>query len=158
MKTRIVSKSVTRPTNTDGYTANDVIGTVMAFEGLANFREGGALIQSAALISSQNAATKLDADLLLFSSSVTAAADNAAFVPTDAQMETLVGVISFPTASGKAGHAGAAAAGNAFCSVANLGIAAPTELYGVLIARNAYAPVADEKITINLGVIQNQVS
>lgn len=160
MKTKSASATFTRPNDTTQYAANDVMtadpAAVMTFSGLPSRTTTGCLIQSATIVSSANKGTKLDADLLLFSSTISDLdADNAAFTPTDAQLLTIVGVIPFATANWKAGDASADAAGNAFCVNANLGISiAHQTLYGVLIARNTYTPVANEVFTIKLQVIQ----
>lgn len=163
MKVVIVSDSLTRANNTTAYDVNDVIsktgtaGTMLYFP-TGIFIDGGGVITNATLVSSQNATTKLEADLLLFSEAITLAADNAAFAPTDANMEKLIGVVSFTAAAGKAGNAGSAGAGNAFCIVSGLSITVPAKTYGVLVARNAYEPIGTEKLTVNLGVIENYVS
>jgi hypothetical protein len=130
---------------------------VLAFTGIPTISGGGAVIESAVITSKANAATKLDADLLLFSATISDLdADNAAFTPTDAQLETLVGVISFPTASWKAGDATADAGGNAFCAVNNLGLVVKSDaLYGVLVARNAYVPYSGEVFKITLGIVED---
>lgn len=154
-----VRASITRPANTTAYTAGDVISNAddshMEFAEAANKgakRRTGS-IAMARVISSANVGTKADLELWLFSSSVTAMTDNAAFTPTDAEMATLVGVIPFGTSSWRAGHAGAGAAGNAVCEATNQGIVfelPSTSIYGVLVVRNAYVPVSGEIFTVDL--------
>src|SRR5690606_7680755 len=83
MKTRHISVSIVRPDNSTAYEAGDVIaddaGGMLEFDGLGVFDSSGAVIGSVAAVSSQNASTKLDAELFLFSEKFTIAADNAAF-------------------------------------------------------------------------------
>jgi len=161
MLTRIVTKSITRPEDTTQYTAGDVVaddaGGMISFEGLSLFKESGAIIKSAAIISSQNASTPLEAELLLFSESFAIAADNAAFAPTDTQLEKIVASILFPSAGWSEGVSSSGADGNSFCTIMNLGYAVPSDLYGVIVARNAYEPVSAEKLTISLSLILNHV-
>lgn len=162
MKVKFSTASLIRPNDTTAYAANDVIAAVttpltLPFSGFGLFSGAGYEISTATLISSAAVGTKLEADLLLFSSNITDIDnDNAAFTPTDAQLLTLVGSISFLSASGKPGDATSGADGNAFCFASNLKIVSNYDtLYGVLVARNAYVPVASEVITIKLGAIQN---
>jgi hypothetical protein len=109
------------------------------------------------LIDSAFVATGPSIDLFLFSASQTPDADNAAYTPTDAEMLTCVGVLSFLTGNAKSGDATSGAGGNAFnvLSNQNLVVDLPdgvTSLYGVPVARNAYAPIAQEKFTFVLGI------
>lgn len=163
-KTVVIRDAITRPANTTAYTAGDVIAEVTTNDHLL-FSEvvrkgpnhGSGMITNAIIRSSANQGTKLDAELWLFSVDMTEVADNAAFAPTDAELLTLVGVIDFPVASWKAGAATAGAGGNAVCLVENIGIAFRTteNLYGVLVARNAYTPVASEIFTVDLVIAQD---
>jgi hypothetical protein len=62
-------------------------------------------------------------------------------------------VIPFPTASFKGGDLTAGANGNMACMVKDASVViSQTTLYGVLVVRNAYAPVANEKFTVTLKV------
>lgn len=160
MKVAFVTASITRPATTTAYTAGDVVtgsnNERLVFEGLPPFVSDGALIESAVCIDGAVVATKPDLELWLFDTDITDLdAENAQWTPTDAQLETLVGIISFATASFKLGDLTAGAGGNCACVQSNLGIAIKTPtLYGVLVARNAYVPIASEKFTVRLGVIQ----
>lgn len=158
--------SLTRPSNTDPYTAGDVISAVTSndhFTFGANSNDnskrvgranpGTMFLNAARLWSSANVATKLTAELWLFSSDIVEVADNGAFAPTDAEMLTLIGVIDFPSSSWRAGIATAGAAGNAVCEVRNIDlpmICAKGRIYGQLVARNAYIPVSGEIFTVDL--------
>jgi len=154
--------AITRPANTDVYTAGDVVSEVTSndhftFEEVN--RPGGikkhlgGSIATARLHSSANQATKLDGELWLFSQDIAEVADNGAFAPTDAEMLTLVGIIDFPVANWKEGIATAGAAGNAVCEAFNLGLAYKgglTSLFGQLVVRNAYTPVSGEIFTCEI--------
>lgn len=155
---KLTSGSLIRPADVTAYAVGDVVAAVTTSLTLpfliSRYASEGGIIRSAVMISSAQVATHLDAELFLFSSNITDIdADNATFTPTDAQMETLVGVISFATASWKAGDLTAGAGGNSACVAASVNIASSHDtLYGVVVARNAYIPVSSEKITVRLYV------
>ncbi len=120
------------------------------------------MIQRATLVQGANQATKLDADLLLYKSAPTPVADNAAWAPTYAEVkDTLIGVIRFSGSNAKVINAGSGAAGVVFnttdgafnpipfdCDLTNM------NLYGILVAQNAYVPVSEEAFTVKLHVVQ----
>lgn len=151
------SANVTRPNNATPYAIGDVVndgatpGARLNFTGLP---ARGGEIRSAVCVSSAYVAVSPDLELWLFSSDITDLdADNATWTPTDAQLATLVGVIAFPTASFKGGDLTAGAGGNMACVVKDAGLViSQTALYGVLVVRNAYVPVANEKFTVTLKV------
>lgn len=161
MKVYSFSASLTRPADTTTYAAGDVVTTpttasVMTFTPLSETPNIGCEIKSALLMSSAAQTTKIDAELWLFSATISDLdADNAAFSPTDAQMATLIGIIPFPVASVKTGDATSGAGGNAVCVAANVGLACPVgTLYGVLVVRNAYIPVSGEIFTAILNTVR----
>lgn len=157
---RTIGTSLVRPSDTTTYAAGEVVNTTVA--SVLQFSKaavgGLATIVSATIIDDANQTTKPDLELWLFSSTVTADADNAVFTPTDAELRTLVGVIAFPVASFKVGDASSGAAGNCICDVQNLNIAfngasqQTNDLFGVLVVRNAYVPVSGERFDIRLKV------
>jgi hypothetical protein len=151
MGIRRVSDITTRLDNTTTYAAGDVVGTILEFPDADRpFLRGGE-IRSAVCIDSSNVATKPDLELMLFSATISDLdADNVAFSPTDAQTLTFVGSFMFATASFKATDA------SAVCTTANIGIAFDCQkLWGVLIARNAYEPIALETFTVVLNILEH---
>ena len=140
----------TRPANTTTYAAADVIAdsasaaTIQTFTGCAE-PGGGGLINSCILIQSAAVSTKLVADLFLFHTAPTAYGnDNAAFTPTDAEMDNCVGVV---TIDGSVAGNVKIGSGNVAIQSLNIGIVYKTAvndgaLYGVLVARNAYVPTS----------------
>lgn len=162
---KILTDAITRPNDTTQYAAGDVIAEATTND-YFTFGDASAnpaarfkprptgLITGARITSSANQSTKLDAELVLFHTAFTETADNAAWNISDAQLLTRIGSIDFPAASWSAGNAAAAAAGNAFCDVDNRGLVYTLTddmvIYGALIARNAYTPVANEVFTISL--------
>lgn len=158
----IAGVKLTRPNDTNAYTAGDVVndsasaGTVLTIPAQIDGANGFTLLQELICISSQNAATKPDLELWLFSEAPAAQNDNAPFAVTDAELAKLVGIVTIPVASFKVANTGAAAVGNVVCDVLNLSMPICTPagskgvLYGVVIVRNAYAPVALEEFTFIL--------
>jgi len=155
-------QTITRPANTTTYTAGDVIGTAssatMTFNNASFGEFDVGIIQQAIISSSAYVTPPPDLELWLFDATVADIADNAAFTPTDAEMATLVGIISFATANWKVANATAGAGGNAVCASGNLGIPFNTlkgkhSLFGVLVARNAYVPVSAEVFTVRLQIL-----
>jgi hypothetical protein len=158
--------NLTRPNNTTTYTAGNVISAVTTNDhftfGAASDDDskrtgrpdpGTLTINTARLWSSANQSTKLEAELWLFNAAIGEVADNSAFAPTDAELLTLVGIIAFPASSWYAGSSTSGAGGNAVCEIRNLDFpvnAKPGRLYGQLVARNGYTPVASEVFTLDL--------
>jgi hypothetical protein len=84
IKPRYISKvSVTRPNNTDAYTANDVLGTdpasVIQFTNIAPEGGGTIVLLYASMRIDAGSSTQGQTRLHLYSSAPTAIADNAAF-------------------------------------------------------------------------------
>lgn len=144
---RTSTKSATRPANTTQYAAGDVMGELFTFS-IAG--ENGC-VRSAVFNDSAAQSTKPEFDLMLFTAAPTVAADNAAFAPTDAQMQDRIGTISFLAADFKtgSGNGGTDMTGRdiLYSSVVN------RVLYSVMVARNTYPPVSAEVFTITLGTI-----
>jgi len=165
-RTRTITASVTRPSNTTQYTAGDAVTSstsapaVMTFSSAARVVAGSGTILGAMLIDSANQTTKLDAELWLFDTTYTADNDNAVFTPTDGETETLVGVIPFFGADSFIGDATSGAGGNCVYNsrmINPIPFACPTtsSLYGALVARNAYTPVSGEKFSVRLLINQD---
>jgi len=158
---RRISASVTRPADTTAYTSGDVVcnsttaPTIITFNRASHQSAGSGVLKHAKVISSAYVATAPVLELWLFDTAVTMDNDNAAFTPTDAELATLVTVVSFPAASYKIGDATAGVGGNHVCE-ATLDVPFTTvganvnALYGVLVARNAYVPISGEIFTLQL--------
>lgn len=163
MSFRKFTASVTRPNDTTQYAVGDVIaaGTPvpLTFTNIVLSNNGSNRIVKAMAVDGAAQATKAQIDLYLFDTTLTVDADNAAFTPTDAEMEKLVAIIRFDTFV--PGDATAGAGGNAVAFGKNLEGFQNTPiraalnsrtLYGVAVAKNTYTPVADEKFTFVLWV------
>ena len=163
-QTTVAEATLTRPNDTAVYAAGDVVSNstgapVVQPISVARENAGGGVIQSAVLVVSANQATKGDFEVWLFDTVPTAMEDNAAFDPTAAEMANLVGVIDFGGAP-LVGNAGAGAAGNCVYTVDAPSLpykcgAGTTNLWWVLVVRNAYTPTAVEVYTLRLGDLQD---
>jgi hypothetical protein len=166
-RTRFLRSAITRPANTTAYAIGDSISAVTTNAGFVfgsidtndwsarAHRPGinSLTINALKLHSSANQSTKLAAKLLIFSQTVTAVADNAAFTATDAEMLTLETVINIDPADWVTGNSTSGAEGNAVAEVRNIDVPVSCRtgiLYGILVAQNAYTPVSGEILTATL--------
>jgi len=159
--TKIIEATFTRPADTTAYADGDTVcnstsaPTIMTFSNVARAGGLGAVLQSALLIMSTAAATAGDFDLLLFDTSITMSNDNAAFSPSDSDVEKAVAVIQFRgTTNGSKLAANIVYDAGAISRSVKCA-ASSTSLYGVLVARSAYVPGNAEVFRVRLGVIQD---
>ena len=159
--TKIIEATFTRPADTTAYADGDTLcnstsaPTIMTFSGVVRAGGLGAVLQSAMLIKSTVQATELNADLLLFDTSITMSNDNAAFSPSDSDAEKAVAVIQFRgTTNGSKLAANIVYDAGAISRSVKCA-ASSTSLYGVLVARSAYVPGNAEVFRVRLGVIQD---
>ncbi len=120
------------------------------FTGCARISGGGGVIIKAAFASSNDPATKLQGELLLFNTAVTAVNDNAAFVVSDAEIKTLEAVIGFTlTDAGNNGSYMATNLNDVFiCS-------GSANLRALVRVKNAYTPASAEVLTCTLWILQD---
>lgn len=175
----IIQATLTLPAGAAVYAAGDAMTdsaaspTALTFANAARYNGGGGIIKGVTILDSANQATKLSAELWLFrgSAAPTPDNDNAPFTPTDAELANLLGVIVFdgPTAGWSyIGDATVGAGGNVIL-VGRIGPSGAgahlldlpykchssiANLFGLMVARNAYTPVASEAFTISLDVEQ----
>lgn len=135
------------------YTSGGTVAKCLQFKNVARSNGGGGLIVGALLIDSGYATTKLQARLMLFHTQPTVQGDNVASAITDAHMLNGVGFVDFTTtpAPGDA----TADTGNCITQVPGSGLwvqcaAADVNLYGQLIALNAYTPYSLESISVKI--------
>lgn len=158
-----VAVSKTRLNDTNAYAVGDTISentsgaTVWTFANCARFTGGSGIINKVTIVDGAYVTTTLQCELWLFNATVTADQDNAAFTPTDAELLTHVATIPINTAY--IGDATSGIGGNVLLSsgVINMSFkcAADANLYGVLVARNAYVPVGLETFNIMLSIYQD---
>jgi hypothetical protein len=166
-RTIVSNASITRPADTVAYASGDAIAdstsapTVFTFSNAARINQGSGVIIGAMLVDSANQATKGDFDLLIFDTTYTPNNDNAVFTPTNAEMESCVGVVRFSSSNFVTGNAAAGASGNALCLgtlTDNIGFkcgSGSTSLFARLVTRSAYTPVSGKKFTIRLRILQD---
>jgi len=151
-----ITTSITRPNDTTTYAAGDVIGTassqVLTFNGVSTpFVQGAGAVCGVQVISSAAPATLPSLELWLFKTAPTAAADNTAWAVTDAELLDLIGVI--PLANTYVGLASGNHVQQAAQTLVNFNLPSGSDvIYGVLVVRNAYVPVAQEVYKVKIMV------
>lgn len=154
----VVSASFRRLNNTTAYAANDIVSdsaSVLIFSGMALGNGGSGRIVQAALVDDANQSTLGSFELALFTAAPAIQTDNALAAFTDAEMLTWIGNVPF--SAGYVQNAGSGAAGNVGYLTRNLNLeyvcgSAETRLFGLLMVRNAYTPITQERFDIFLTV------
>lgn len=156
------SANIIRPNDANAYAAGDVISNsttaaaslICVFPNCAKSNGLGGILQGALLVDSVAAATKPDTELYLFTRPPVMQADNGAWGPSDAEVLYSSGVVAFPTGSfktmGANGMVDVYPIGRPYACDPN-----DTNLYGVLVARNAYTPAALENFKITLCLLRD---
>jgi len=160
---KVVTLLLTRPANVTPYTAGDEIadtaGTVAqrSFVGAGRVNGGSGTIDGGVLIFSDNPAVTPTLKLYLFDTDPTSAGDNNAYAPTDAQLATSLGVLTF--SGGEIGTTGTTGnimfdSGPAMIDYVCAG--GSTTLYFLLVTRTAFTSGAvSSTITLRLRCTQN---
>ena len=138
---------MTRPANVTQYTAEDVVGELLEFD-VAKVDGGGGWINNAMFVSDNPAAATGQFHAWIFTEAPTVAADNAAFAATDAELRTLVAILTLDmaeqTANGTAYQQSDPRATYFVCDPAD------SSLYVVIIDGNAYTPANGEVFDLTL--------
>lgn len=160
---KTVATSFTRPNDTTAYAAGDAVSdstsaaTVITFSSVARTSGGSGVLLGASILDSANQATAGVFELWLFKTSPAGQNDNAAVAFTDAELANLVAVV--PLNTNYVGNSAAGASGNRIYDSDRVDKAFVTSgsanLFGVLVVRNAYTPVALEIFTVTLYVLQD---
>lgn len=152
-----VTANFTRPSDTTAYAVGDVVcnstsaPTVLTFSGMANSNGLGGVLQTAFLYLGSNPSTKPVYDLFLFDTSPTIDNDNSTFTPTDTEILTCVGVISFGVGiPGDTTGTGTNTVYQANPMLSYICASGATALYGVLVARNAVTPTSADTYNFRL--------
>lgn len=167
VSTAVAANSFTRPNNATAYAAGQVVGPAGAagYGTLANAARvaaGTGLVLHAQLRDGANQATKGSFELWLFDAAPTAHADAAALALTSGaggDLDKLVAVIPFANTDAVVANAGAGAAGAVVygkeINPRGFRLPAGRDLFYLLVARNAYVPVALERFLVRLTVAQD---
>lgn len=147
--------TVTRPANTTTYTVADALADTtptaggFTWTGAARASGGGGIITDVTVCSDAVPSLKLVGEIWIFNQSVTAVADNAAFVVSDAEIKTCIGIIPFACLN---------AGNNSFAHVAGLNIVyvcvGTANLRFLVRVRNAYIPVSGEALNFTMKGLQ----
>jgi hypothetical protein len=137
------------PTITAGaYGANDAVGGLLTFADAARLEQGGGVVYSLVIVDDAQQDAALE--LWLFDQPFTPVADNAPWDPIEAELESLVGVVS--TADGA--WFDTASEGVAVVKCAGLRYdLLHTTLYGQLVTRGTPTYAATDDITVKLGLL-----
>lgn len=143
------SASITRPANATQYAAGEVITAdtpaALSFAGVGRANGAGSWIYNARVVSANPAATVGAPKLYLFSATLTPAADNAAFAPSDAEALTCLGTILFDKASKTTNNV--VYEPYNFTPMFVKCPAGGTGIFGVLTTTTAYTPASGEVLT-----------
>lgn len=142
--------TVNPTTDTAIYASGDTLGSLMTFAGVARFNGGSAVVQAMTIVDA--AAQNANLELWLFTGTVTASADNAAWSISDADALKCVGVI--PTSG--VNYASALNSVSSKLSI-NLPVTCAsdsTSLYGQLVSRGTPTYGASS-LTVKLTVVQD---
>lgn len=142
----------TRPANTTAYAAKDVMtdgnAKAMEFPNISPIPGAGVDILSAFMISSNPSSTPGSFTLMLFNSPQDLASDNAAYAPTNQDMTSFIGLVSFDGSKVNSNSAVYYPIGFGHLYVRLS--PSSTSVYGVLIADSAYPPISRENFIIKL--------
>lgn len=163
---RFVEAGFTRPNDTTQYAAKDVIfsappgvgqPTALVFPNVVSTPGGAGIILAAAMIDLAAQATKLNADLLLFTEQPSVApVDNTAFAPTSTYFKKRRPTIAFPNSV--AVEVGGFSEYEVAVNKAFTCAPTSTNLYFFLIARNTYTPIANEEFVIQLSIVERGIA
>jgi len=158
--------SFIRPANATAYTVGDIIYPAVPasplvqvkalhFKDALPFGSSGFIVEAQLKLFSDQS-TNLGVDLHLFSAPLIATSvDNEPFTISADDMANHVNTISFPdtAAESMGGFTRYAIAPSKVVSTSS----GSTSLYGILVAKNAYVPIASERIVIQLGIVPRVV-
>ena len=138
------------PTITGGaYSANDAVGGLLTFANAARVSGGGGFITNIQII--DDSGQKPNLELWLFKVTFTAMTDNAAWAPSEADLENWVG--TFSTNDGTWRNAGTPEA----CDIEKIKRydLTGTSLFGQLVDRTGATFVATDDLTVKVGLAQD---
>lgn len=158
----VVTATFTRPADTTAYAAGDVVAdstsapTVITLTNAVLSNGDTGILMDVKMVDSANQATPGLFELWLFNAAPGLDNDNAAFTPTDTELQTLLAVI--PLTVSYAGDATSGAGGNRVyqSDVINRPVKAggsTRNLYGELVVRNAYTPVSAESFYFIVNIL-----
>ena len=160
-----ITATFTRPNDTTAYASGDQVSNstsapvAMTFTGCSRTELSSGLITSVMLMDETNQGTLGSFEVWLFDTIPTINNDNAAFAPSQANLTNLLpgGVVAMGT--GLIANTSSNTTGSVIFQQRALSIpfrcSTTTNLYGCIVVRNAYTPIANEVFLIRLGIIQD---
>ena len=143
-------KLVQKPTITAGaYSAGDAVGGLLTFANAALVSGAGGFVTDMQIV--DDAGQDAALELWLFDQTFTAMTDNAAWAPSEADLENLIAIIT--TADGAWFAAGTPSVARVEC-LQRYALAA-TSLFGQLVTRGTPTYAATDDITVKIGVSQD---
>jgi hypothetical protein len=155
-----ITVSITRPANTTAYTANDTWADSdsaptaggATITGACRGSGGTGVLTDIVVVSSNDPATLLQAEIWLFDSAPTAVNDNAAFALSDSDALKLVDVIGFTLATTTGGSGT-----NSYYRSGSLNVgytcSGSANLRFLVKVKNAYTPASAEVLTVRFKTI-----
>ena len=139
------------PTITAGaYTSGDALGGLLTFGGATILASGSGIIQKVVITDDDNELQPID--LVLFNQTFGATADNAAFAPSDADLQNCIGHISVAATNYSSFD------DNAVATKRNVGFpftAVGTGLFGQMVIRDVGGYAATDDITIKITILMD---
>ena len=142
------------PTITAGaYSANDAVGGLLTFAsaGRATISEGGSILIDVLIV--DDAGQDAELELWLFNQTFTAMSDNAAWAPSEADLENCIAVVSTVGSTWRA--AGTPSVINIECTRRIDLISAGTSLFGQLVTRGTPTYAATDDLTVKIKLLQD---
>ena len=142
------------PTVTAGaYTAGDAVGGLLTFPLAArtNISEGGSVLVNVLIV--DDAGQDAELELWLFNQTFTAIADNAAWAPSEADLENCIGVVSTVGSTWRA--AGTPSVIQIECTRRIDLVAGGTSLFGQLVTRGTPTYAAVDDLTVKIQLLQD---
>lgn len=146
-----------RPGNATQFAAGDVFGDIsgqpLYFPNVGIYGGGGALWVDTVCIDNTSESTKPNLRLYLYDSLVAMQADNAAWAPTDDDETRSLAYCEFTNwevGSGNSKSFARPSTGTALLTCVH----GQTGIWGVVVERGTYTPVAQERLTIRLGLLR----
>ena len=138
------------PTVTAGaYSAGDNVGGLLTFASAAQVTGGGGVIKDVLIV--DDAGQDVVLELWLFDTTFTAGADNAAWAPTEAELHTLITVISTSDGTWIAGGTPSVCP----IEVARRYDCTGTSLFGRLVTRGTPTFAATDDVTVRVMLLQD---
>ncbi len=140
------------PTVTAGaYTADDAVGGLLTFANAARVSASGGIIKNVLIV--DDAGQDAELELWLFNQTFTAIGDNAAWAPSEADLENCIAVIS--TADSAQGYMAAGTPSVVDIEVSRRFDLTGTSLFGQLVTRGTPTYAATDDLTVKVMLLQD---